>query len=263
MTSFSASPRPDGREVHVSLVPQWATPERLAGRVAVVIDVLRATTTIVHALAAGCRAVRPCAEVEEARRLAGSLRAGRVLLAGERGGRPLDGFDLGNSPGEFTAARCKGTTVVLTTSNGTRALLAASAAERVLVAGFVNYSAVCEQLCRDARPVHVICAGDGGEVALEDALLAGALVECLSEAGPLRLNDGARLAWDCFAQHGRVLDGALEVSAGGARLRELGYDEDIRAAGRVDPFAIVPELLRDPIRVVIGAAGIVKARRLK
>jgi 2-phosphosulfolactate phosphatase len=251
---------PEAREVRVWLVPEWATPERLAGSVAVVVDVLRATTTIVHALAAGGREVRPCAEIEEARRLAGGMRAGRVLLAGERGGRPLEGFDLGNSPGEFTAARCRGSTIVLTTSNGTRALLRAAAAERVLLAGFVNFSAVCEQLGREARPVHVVCAGDGGEVALEDALLAGALVEFLGEAGPVRLNDGARLAWDCFAQHGRVHAGALEVCDGGARLRELGYDEDVRAAGRVDRFALVPELRRDPTRVEIGAAGIVADR---
>jgi 2-phosphosulfolactate phosphatase len=253
----------DVREVRVWLVPDWATPERLAGGVAVVIDVLRATTTMIHALAAGCAAVRPCAEVEEARALAGGMRAGRVLLAGERDGRPPGGFDLGNSPGDFTAARCRGTTLVMTTSNGTRALLRAEPAARVLVAGFVNYSAVCEQLAREARPVHVVCAGDAGEVALEDALLAGALVDFLSETGPLRLNDGARIAWDCFTQHGRVLDGALEVSAGGARLRELGYDEDVRAAGRVDQFALVPELRRDPTRVEIGAVGIVNPHWLR
>ncbi len=245
------------REVRVALVPEWARAEHLAGCVAVVIDVLRASTTIVHALAAGCRAVRPCAEVEEARQLAGALQAGRVVLAGERGGLPLPGFDLGNSPDDFTAPRCRDTTIVLTTSNGTAALLRSAAAARTLVAGFVNFSAVCEQLRREARPVHVVCAGDGGEAALEDTLLAGALVEFLSERGPLRLNDAARLAWDSFTQHGRVLDGALEISAGGTRLRELGYDDDVRAAGRIDRFALVPELRRDPCRIEVGACGIV------
>jgi 2-phosphosulfolactate phosphatase len=253
----------EGREVRVWLVPEWATPERLAAATAVVIDVLRASTTVVHALAAGCAAVLPCAEVEEARRLADGMRAGRVLLAGERDGRPLPGFDLGNSPAEFTPSRCRGTTLVLTTSNGTRAMLRAAPADRALVAGFVNFSAVCEQLARDAHPVHVLCAGDGGEVALEDALLAGALVEFLSEAGPVCLNDGARLAWDSFTHHGRVLAGALEVSAGGARLRALGYDDDIRAAALVDQFTLVPELRRDPTRVEIGAVGIVNKRWLK
>src|SRR6516162_9824086 len=107
----------DDRDVHVHLLPELAAPGRLRGGVAVVIDVLRATTTIIHALAAGCTAVRPCAEVEEARELAGGMRAGRVLLGGERGGAPLPGFDLGNSPREYTTKVCRGNTLVLTTSN--------------------------------------------------------------------------------------------------------------------------------------------------
>src|SRR5436305_14591547 len=109
----------DDRDVQVHLLPALVPPGRLAGGVAVVIDVLRATTTIVHALAAGCIAVRPCAEIAEARELADRLPAGKVLLAGERGGKPIEGFDLGNSPREFTSSRCKGTTLVLTTTNGT------------------------------------------------------------------------------------------------------------------------------------------------
>jgi 2-phosphosulfolactate phosphatase len=254
---------PDDREVHVYLLPELAPPGRLAGGVAVVIDVLRAATTIINALAAGCTVVRPCAEVEEARDLAGQMRAGRVLLGGERGGAPLPGFDLGNSPREYTAKVCRGNTLVLTTSNGTRALLRAAEAARTLVAAFVNYSAVCEQLRQDARPIHIVCAGTEGEVSLEDTLLAGALVEYLCETGAVCLNDAARLAWDCFENHGRVLLGALEVSRGGATLRRLGYDEDIRTAAQVDQFALVPELRHDPLRIEVGAVGIVKSHWMK
>lgn len=247
------------REVNVYLLPQLAPPERLAHGVAVVIDVLRATTTIIHALAAGCTAVRPCAEVEEARALADRMPAGKVLLGGERGGVPLPGFDLGNSPREYVSRVCRGTTLVLTTTNGTLALLRAAAAERVLVAGFVNYSAVCEQLRLDPRPVHILCAGTDGEVTLEDTLLAGAFIEFLCDAGEVRLNDAARLAWDCLENHGRVLEGALQISHGGENLRRLGYDDDIRAAAQVDLFALVPELRRDPLRVEVGAVGIAKS----
>ena len=254
---------PEDRVVRVHLTPERLTPELLAGSVAVVIDVLRATTTMIHALAAGCVGVWPIEEVEEARRVADGMRAGRVLLGGERDGVPLAGFDLGNSPAEYTCARCKGTTLVLTTTNGTRALVRAATAARTLIAGFVNYSAVCEQLAEETRPVDIVCAGCHGEVALEDALLAGALVEFLCEHGAVDLNDAARLAWDCFENHGRVLDGALEVSAGGAHLRSLGYDEDVRAAARFDQFALVPEVRRDPLRVEIGAVGIVKNHWLK
>src|SRR5262249_5465246 len=131
---------PDSRDVQVHLLPSLVPDGRLVGGIAVVIDVLRSTTSLVHALAAGCKAVRICAEVDEVQAVAGEMRAGRVILAGERQGRPLPGFDLGNSPGEFTAKVCKGCTVVLTTTNGTRALLRAAEADRVLTAAFVNYS---------------------------------------------------------------------------------------------------------------------------
>lgn len=250
---------PDDRDVQVHLLPDLVPRGRLSGGVAVVIDVLRATTTMIHALAAGCTCVRPCAEVEEARALAGEMRVGRVLLGGERGGVPLAGFDIGNSPGEYTPKLCKGTTLVMTTTNGTRALLRAVEAERVLVAGFVNYSAICEQLKQDARPVHIICAGIEGEIALEDTLLAGALVDFLCDVVEVQLNDSARLAWDCFENHGRVIDGAMTLSKGGSHLKSLGYDEDIRSAAQVDRFALVPELRRDPLRVEVGAFGIVKS----
>ena len=116
-------PRDDvERDVQVHLLPELAPPGRLRGGIAVVIDVLRATTSIVYAFAAGCREIRPCADLDEARRLADSLPAGKALLAGERGGMPPKGFDLGNSPREFTPKNCKDRTVVLTTTNGTRAI---------------------------------------------------------------------------------------------------------------------------------------------
>lgn len=249
----------EDRDVDVYLLPALAPEPRLRDAVAVVIDVLRATTSIVHALAAGCTCVRPCAEVDEARALADAMRAGRVLLAGERDGNPLPGFDLGNSPRHFSARVCRGVTLVLTTTNGTRALLRCATAARTLVAAFVNYSAVCEQLRHDRRPVCIVCAGTGGDVTLEDTLLAGALVEFLADRGAARLNDGARLAWDCFETHGCCLQGALELSQGGRHLKGLGYDEDIQAAARVDEFTLVPELRPDPLRIEVGAAGIVES----
>jgi 2-phosphosulfolactate phosphatase len=251
------------RDVHVHLLPALAATGQLAGGVAVVIDVLRATTTMIHALAAGCTMVRPCSEVEEAQALAGSMRAGRVILGGERSGVAPPGFDLGNSPSEYTPAVCRGNVLVMTTTNGTRALLRAAEAERVLVAGFVNFSAVCEQLRQDTRPVHIVCAGTDGYVTLEDTLLAGALVNDLVDCSELRLNDAARLAWDCFETHGQVLTGALGLSKGGVNLKELGYDDDIQAAARVDQFNLVPELRRDPLRVEVGSVGVVKSHWTK
>jgi 2-phosphosulfolactate phosphatase len=252
---------PAQRPVHVHLLPALIPDGALAGGVAVVIDVLRATTVIVHALAAGCRCVIPCGEIDEAKRRATELRGdGKVLLAGERHGKPIPGFDLGNSPDEFTANACKGKTLIMTTTNGTRALLRASEADMTLAAAFVNFSAVCEQLRAESRPVHIVCAGTDEEVSLEDTLLAGAIVDCLSECGgEVELNDAARLAWDGFENHGRCLRGALEVGRGGQRLRSLGYDADIRAATDVDKFTIVPELRHDPLRMERGVVGIAQS----
>ena len=251
------------RKVFVHLVPQLVEPSRLIGSVAVVIDVLRATTTIVHALAAGCTSVRPCAEIAEAKALAKTFPAASVLLAGERDGRPIAGFDLGNSPREFTPKMCKDKTLIFTTSNGTRAILRAIEAERVMIAGFVNFSPVCEQLHADARPVHILCAGAEGEPCMEDTLLAGTFVEFFCEEMDVKLNDSARLAWDCFENHGQILLGALQISQGGEHLKAIGYADDIPLAAEVDKFAIVPELRRNPLRIEVASAGIVKQRRVK
>jgi 2-phosphosulfolactate phosphatase len=247
------------RELCVHLLPAFAPPGRLVGGIAVAIDVLRATTTIIHALAAGCKDVRPCADLDEAKTLADGMRAGRVILAGERGAEKVPGFDRGNSPSEYTATNCKGCTLVLSTTNGTRAIVRATEAERVLIAGFVNFSAVCEQLRFDARPLHIVCAGSDGEPSFEDTLLAGAIVEAMCDYFELKLNDAARLAWDSFESNGHVLRSALDLGRGGQTLQRLGFDADIAAAAAVDRFTLVPELKRDPLRIEIASCGIVKS----
>lgn len=242
------------RPVYVHLQAHLVPPAVLREDVAVVVDVLRATTTVIHALAAGCISVRAFAHADEAM-VFKRIDPGGVVLGGEAGGLPLPGFDAGNSPGEYTEATCRDKTVALTTSNGTRAIELASAADRVLLAGFVNFSAVCEQLVADERPLHVVCAGSGKSVSLEDTLLAGGLVTALAPHGVAPANDGAWLAEGAFRRHQHHLTDLLRNGSGGVRLRELGYDDDITAAGRVDVFFIVPELRRDPVRVEIGAWG--------
>jgi 2-phosphosulfolactate phosphatase len=242
-------------EVWVHLLPAEVSAGSLRGGVAVVVDVLRASTTMIHALAAGCREIRPCATVREARQLAATFPPGQVLLGGERGGRPLPGFDLGNSPAEYTPERCRDRILILTTSNGTRALLHAQQAAEVLLAGFVNLHAVCACLAHERRCLHVLCAGTEGEVALEDVLLAGALVEELCRRGAVRGNDSARLAQAAYAQERHRLRAALEDSQGGRILRRLGYDEDIRAAARIDAVPVVPHMRRAPLRLVARRTG--------
>jgi 2-phosphosulfolactate phosphatase len=246
------------RELMVHLLPSLAPSSAFAQSVAIVIDVLRATTTMIHALAAGCTAIIPCEEIDEAKSVAQKMRPAKVLLAGEREGKPIAGFDLGNSPLEFTAKKCRGRTVIMTTTNGTRALIRVMGAKRGLVAGFVNFSAVCEQLTADSSPIQIVCAGSDGEPSFEDTLLAGAFVDVLCDRFELVLNDSARLAWDSFETYGHTLREALELGRGGQALKRLGFDADIEAAADVDKFAFVPEIQRDPARVTVGSVGVLK-----
>ena len=269
--------------VHVHLLPSLIPSGALVGGVAVVIDVLRATTTMVHALAAGCDAVIPCLEIDEARRVARELQPNPGLLAGERQGLPIEGFDLGNSPSACTSELCSGRTMVMTTTNGTRAIAACGDAERTLIAAFVNRKATLDALKADGRPIHLICAGTDGQISLEDSLLAGALAQELDTwaweesggiAGSVRIagevapdtllaNDGAEIAaslWretEAMIQEGYSISDALGDGRGGHQILALGLDADIDDAGQVDRFPFAVELLRDPVRIVpaTGAAG--------
>jgi 2-phosphosulfolactate phosphatase len=237
--------------VHVHLVPALVAPEELRGATAVVIDVIRATTTIVHALAAGAEAVVPCETVEEARRQAAEYPAGTCLLGGERGGARIEGFDLGNSPAEYTPNRCRGKTVVFTTTNGTRALLHAGQAERVLVGALVNRRAICRTLLADGSPVHLVCAGRLGQVALEDVLGAGAIVEGLSERY-VPGNDAAMLARDVFRANAAQLSETLHETRSAEQLRGLGAEADIEDTALLDRFDLVPEFDAVSGRIVVG-----------
>lgn len=251
------------RQIDVYLLPSLAEPDDIAGRTVVVIDILRATTTIVAALAAGASQVVPCLEVEEARELAAEA-AGSAVLGGERGGRSIPGFDLGNSPAEYTPERIAGRQVVFTTTNGTRAMLRCRAARRVWIGAFTNFSAVCRELA-DAERIALVCAGTDGQVTREDVLFAGAVVEDLvrhAAAGPAGpgplprplLNDQAEIAADAWRTAVRLLIDrplgmTLRDSRGGRNLIEIGHENDIDLAAQIDRYDIVPELNLESWRI--------------
>jgi 2-phosphosulfolactate phosphatase len=241
----------------VHLLPGLVPPGALRGGVAVVIDVLRATTVMVHALDAGCRAILPCGEIDEARAIAAVLPSGTALLGGERGGLPIDGFDLGNSPDDYTPERCDGKTLVMTTTNGTRAILASLEADRVLVAGFVNLAATARELMEvlngpEPRPVHLVCAGTEGEISFEDTLLAGTLHHAVAQGlgrPTLAGNDQAQIALGVAVRNVDELPRSLRLGIGGRNVERIGLGKDIDAAARVDRFDLVAELERDPTRI--------------
>src|SRR4051794_31521585 len=205
------------RQIDVYLLPALVEPAELAGETVAGVGVLRGPTTIVQALAAGAIELVPCLDVEEAQKIA-SDSGPSAILGGERGGRQIPGFDLGNSPAEFTPERVAGKTVVFTTTNGTLAMQRCQQARRVLITAFTNMSAVCRELM-DEPQVALICAGTDGHVTREDSLLAGALVTELYRGGTaglpssafrkgtarqagratLRLNDQAEIAADAWS----------------------------------------------------------------
>jgi 2-phosphosulfolactate phosphatase len=212
----------------------------------VVIDVLRASTTIVYALAAGAREVIPCRTIDEARKLARELPPGSVVLGGERHGLPIEGFDLGNSPAEYTPQVVTGKTVVLTTTNGTQALDRARQAARVFIGAFVNLTALSSKLAGEA-PVDLVCAGTDGQPTTEDVLFAGAVAARLSSDSSWQLDphaESARQAWlelvaDPTATSARLL-AALGQSRGGQNLLAIGMQHDLALAAEIDRFSLVP-----------------------
>jgi 2-phosphosulfolactate phosphatase len=183
-------------KLDVFLTPGEVTAPALAGRTVVVLDVLRATTTIVQALSVGAKSVFPVASIEEALRLANNFGRDEVLLAGERRCLPIEGFDLGNSPLEFTPEKVSGKILVMTTTNGTAAMKLAINAARVYIGSLLNLGAIVDELVRtEADPV-LLCSGRERHFALEDATSAGEYAARLMTARPGEwvLNDGARAA---------------------------------------------------------------------
>lgn len=206
----------------------------------IVVDVFRASTTITTAIAAGARFVLPVADVEQAVRLIEPYSRGEALLGGERECRRIEGFDLGNSPREYTREKVGGKVVVFTTTNGTRALLSAADAGTVLVGCFLNFSATAAKAAERSR-VTILCAGNSGELSLEDFVCAGGLVDRLAGRSDT-LNDAAIAARAAFRQLNRTLNRSLLASGHARHLIELGFRSDLEYSLRNDAVPAVPAL---------------------
>jgi len=236
-------------KLRVFFLPELIDENALPGSRAVVVDVLRATTTVVTALASGAEAVVPCLTIDDARRRAAESPAGKALLGGERGGLPIDGFQLGNSPAEYTSAAVGGKSIVLTTTNGTKALLRCTEASEVLLGALVNLSTICVSLQKGTTDAAIVCAGTDGHVTREDVLFAGAVADRLGRDTAWQLDDSAQLARDAWqtvagGATGETLQAllvdALRQSRGGQNLVEIGMAADILLAAEVNRYAIVP-----------------------
>jgi 2-phosphosulfolactate phosphatase len=227
------------RDLEICYLPvQWRSlgEAHLRASACAVVDVIRATSTLAVALAQGAKSVRPVASVAEAYALKEQHPA--ALLAGERGGQALPGFDLGNSPREMTAHRVSGRDLIMTTTNGTQALDACRSARRVVTAGFLNLEAAAADLRQAGPPWIILCAGYEGEFGLDDTIVAGALAEA-------RGQDHAVIELYHSVRHD--LTATLRGCLAGQELLKVGLQDDIPVCAELDRLALAPALDSDGV----------------
>jgi 2-phosphosulfolactate phosphatase len=229
---------------------------QLSGGTTVVIDLLRASSTICQALASGASEVVPFREISEAMAAATAdgVRRDDVVLGGERAGGKIPGFDLGNSPSEYTPDAVGGKRVLLTTTNGTQALWHGRSARRVVVGAFVNLSAVVASV-KDETRVDFLCAGTDGRETREDILAAGAMVYRICSSAPKDQQLNPNAAW-ALGKWRRLLLAAYESrrseseqlamelrdTQGGRNLLGIGLDQDLVDCAQIDRLNVIPEL---------------------
>jgi 2-phosphosulfolactate phosphatase len=240
--------------VDVVLTAERLTPAAVAGACVLVIDVLRASTTIVAALTHGCRALVPVRDADEARRRARALTGEARLLAGEWRGETIAGFDLGNSPVDIAAGPpIKGRTILLTTSNGTRALLAARGAMAIGIAALVNLSAAAAWVGERGHPITLACAGERGTLSLEDQVCAGLLATRLAaDHRSVVLTPTAHEALTVARRYAVDVGRLREESPWARNLIGKGRARDVDACLSMDTSGLVPVYRPDVDEIVAG-----------
>jgi 2-phosphosulfolactate phosphatase len=228
------------RKVEVYFLPAEIAGADVAGRTAVVVDLLRASTSIATALASGARYVLPVDSPERAFVLKRALGADATLLCGERKGVKIAGFDLGNSPREYTRSRVSEKRLVFASSNGSAAILKASGAARMCVAALVNAAVVSRWVQSHAEECVILCSGKLGKFAGEDAACAGHFVNDLERAGFEPANDAARMAAQAAAGIGDRWLEFVRATDHGSYLAELGFEADFPVVCARDSLGVLP-----------------------
>jgi 2-phosphosulfolactate phosphatase len=233
-------------KLSVYFTPLGVKPQDIQNKPVIVVDVLRTTTTAVAALANGAKAVLPVATQEEALRLAQALERDAVVLCGERNMQKILGFDLGNSPLEVTEEVVAGKTLVMATTNGTPAIVAAEFGEPVLIGAVTNFTAVVDEakaIFEEHQEIHIMCSGRERMFALEDAYTAGRFAQAIIPGRQRRsadLNDAAIAALELVRRYGDKWRHAITASAGAKGLKAAKFRNDLVAATEVDTYSVVP-----------------------
>jgi 2-phosphosulfolactate phosphatase len=225
--------------IETCLTPALLPLYQLENSIAVIIDIFRATSSICYGIENGAEAIIPVAQVEEC--AAYREKGLDYLLAAERNGEVVAGFDFGNSPFSYTKEKVAGKTIVLTTTNGTHALHLSIKAKKIGIGSFLNLTALCDWLKNQQENILLVCAGWKNNFNLEDTLFAGAVVEQL-KASNYKLDDPSTAANDLFQLGKNDLNTYLQKTAHGERLKKLGIEEDIKFCLQTDLTTAIPIL---------------------
>jgi len=228
------------RTAEVYFLPSETDEETFEGKTAIVVDLLRASTTIVTALHSGAREVIPTSTPERAVALRDEIGKAAVRLCGERGGEMIPGFELGNSPREYTPEAVKDKTLLFASSNGSTAILAAREAAQLAVGALVNFEAVVSWAAETAADIVVLCAGKLGMFSAEDAACAGHIVTALKAKGYVPGNDGARVAIEVAREAAVDWPSFVAGTDHGRYLISLGFRADLPVVTALDSTPLVP-----------------------
>lgn len=217
----------------------------------VVLDVLRAGSSIASALANGAKEIIPVNTVERAVKISGSLFGDHILRGGERNGRIIEGFDLGNSPLEYTREKVEGKAIIYSTTNGSRAIDKARYAREVAIGGFVNLSSLLDFLRNSGRDAIILCSGHIGRFSMEDSVCAGMLLHLLSEdpGRELSMTDAALAAIALYKSFGKSIPRMIRNSEHGRYLAGLGFTADLEYCAKVDSLSILPQLVGNVVKL--------------
>lgn len=221
----------------------------------VVIDVLRASSTITYALNNGAREIIPVASIESAVKISGSLFGEVTLRGGERNGKIIEGFNLGNSPLEYTESAVKGKSIIYCTTNGSVTMTKGRYARIMIVGSFVNLNKVIEFILKENQDFLILCAGrinSVGNFALEDAVCAGMIIDGLIKKGDVRieLSDAANAAKAIYKSFGRSILKMLKNTEHGKYLTEIGFAADLKICAAVDSIQVLPALAGSSIKLI-------------
>lgn len=228
-----------GRTAHVCLTPALIPLFNVEDYIVVVIDIFRATSSICYGIENGAEAIIPVSQVEECS--AYREKGLDYLLAAERDGKVVDGFDFGNSPFSYTVEKVAGKTIVLTTTNGTHALHLSRAAKKIVIGSFLNLTALSTWLKNQDENILLVCAGWKNNFNLEDTLFAGAVIDQLKTDG-FELDDAAIAANDLYQLGKHDINDYLKKTSHGERLKKLGIQKDIEFCLQIDITTAIPVL---------------------